>query len=733
MDFARVNAGLLAQAETLVPAWLPGGKRRGAEWICADLTGGPGESCSINLTSGVGKDFAGGKGFGDLIALYAAIHGLSQLEAAQELSERYSITADTYIAKTAIKPSADAYTPVKPNGHGGDFHGVHASHGLPAHLFPYRDLEGALLFYVARYHLPSGKTFCPWTFDGERWRAKAWPAPRPLYRLPELEASEKPVLVVEGELKAHLIAPLCPHYTVLSWCGGASAVKQADWRVLEDASVTVWPDNDAPGRAAADAIREQISELTRSFRILEVLDKPSGWDAADFVTEGGKAEQLAVWLRTGAVGTDIKAPPPHPQPASSSPRQEAPIAAERVSVESHELTVWGLPTVPLFESDFECWQHYGLNVGPGGRPWCNLNDADGIFKQFKFPFWYDAFRDLTMLGQDELTDAAVLQIQGFLQRYLRLHKIGKETVRDAATLAAKNDIRHPVRAWLEDLPSWDGQNRIETWLTDILGAPDNPYVRAVAKNYLIALVARVMNPGCQCDTMPVLEGAQGVGKTGALRILGGDWYRTTSATMGEKDFLQGLRGCWVLEIEELEGMTRATMEKVKATLSNPRDEYFARYGRVLSRVARQCVFCGTTNSTTWNVDDTGARRFWPIRCIAPKSTRKTRLQVLEQSREQLFAQALAGWREGQRWHEVPEEDAANEVAERFITDPWLEILEPYLGATSKTTILDCLRQLDLDARDMRTAESYRIARILKQLGWHLKRSQNIRWYVKNLS
>jgi len=395
--------------------------------------------------------------------------------------------------------------------------------------------------------------------------------------------------------------------------------------------------------------------------------------------------------------------------------------------------------LPTFNSPQECWHHFGLPLSAGNRPAPNVDNLDRILKgieEFLDLFWYDEFRDLTMIGKREINDNDVLKLLIVFQSLFHLSNTTKEVVRDAMQLACGRRTVHPVKIWLESLPKWDGKERLERLLILGLGAADTLYVRAVSKNFMVGMIARVYQPGCQLETMPVLESReQGIGKTTLLRILGADWYSNNTASMGEKDFLQALRGAWLVEIAELDNIRRTTLERVKATIARPIDEYFARYGRTLLRIPRQSVFCGTTNSNTWNNDDTGARRFWPIACDASKDTRAARMKAIAKNREQLFAEALHTYKMGASWYQVPEEQAIEEQEARHVEDPWTNDVTAFLhNLTRSVTLREVMQSLGLKTENMRSNDAYRVAHILGCLGWVKKRIRvhgELTWqYVK---
>lgn len=174
---------------------------------------------------------------------------------------------------------------------------------------------------------------------------------------------------------------------------------------------------------------------------------------------------------------------------------------------------------------------------------------------------------------------------------------------------------HPIRNYLAALPGWDGIPRVDTLLVDYLGAPNNAYVRAVTRKWLCAAIARVKNPGCKFDCMPVLNGPQGVGKSTLVSRLGMAWFSDSLqlSDTQDKTAAEKLQGFWVLEIGELAGLKKAEVETLRGFISRQDDKYRASFGRNVTSHPRQCVFVGTTNAESGYLRDTaGNRRFWPI-------------------------------------------------------------------------------------------------------------------------
>ena len=275
IDFEGFNSQLLAQVESLLPEWLPGGRFDHGEYKCSDISGGGGGSLCVDLKTGRWLDFGNDahKG-GDLVSLYATIHGLEQRVAALSLGAEDKPNGNGAHLPTRIRPDE---LPDEPY-HTAEF--KHSKHGIPSQFWVYRSAAGAPLFVVARYDTDKGKEIVPWTW-ARRWTAKGYAKPRPLYGLERLAAIDGPILIVEGEKTADAAQQIFPNNPCLTWCGGASAVKTADWSPIAVRQVILWPDNDAPGKAAMATVGALMLEAGCSVQIVDPSGWPEGWDVAD--------------------------------------------------------------------------------------------------------------------------------------------------------------------------------------------------------------------------------------------------------------------------------------------------------------------------------------------------------------------------------------------------------------------------------------------------------------------
>jgi hypothetical protein len=247
------------------------------------------------------------------------------------------------------------------------------------------------------------------------------------------------------------------------------------------------------------------------------------------------------------------------------------------------------------------------------------------------------------------TDADVTAIQVWLQQF-GLRELGKNTTHQAIEKHARDHAFHPVRDYLNALRwRWDGKPRLRTFLHNYFGAKQNEYTEQIGTMFLIAMVARIFEPGCKLDYMPVLEGIQGTLRSTSLKILSGEEYFSDQLPeIGTKDCSQHICGKWLIEISELRAARHATIEQFKEFLVRQVEKYRKSYGHRDVHEPRQCVFVGTTNRGQYLKDETGNRRTWPV-----KTAGKVDLKALRRDRDQLFAEAVQLYHAGVHGGPIP--------------------------------------------------------------------------------
>lgn len=251
----------------------------------------------------------------------------------------------------------------------------------------------------------------------------------------------------------------------------------------------------------------------------------------------------------------------------------------------------------------------------------------------------------------------------------------------AVTKVADDRAYHPIREFIESLPEWDKVPRVDTLLMDYLGAGDTAYVRAVTRKTLCAAISRVLRPGCKFDSMLVLNGPQGVGKSTLIAKLAGEWF-SDSLNLGDtkdKTAAEKLQGYWILEIGELAGLKKAEVETLRSFLSRQNDIYRAAFGKRATPHLRQCVFFGTTNAESGYLrDTTGNRRFWPVK--TPGSGKKQSWNLTHEEILQIWAEALVYARQGEKLYLSAEMDALakDEQREAMESDEREGLVREYL-------------------------------------------------------
>lgn len=338
---------------------------------------------------------------------------------------------------------------------------------------------------------------------------------------------------------------------------------------------------------------------------------------------------------------------------------------------------------------------------------------------------YDEFHKRKRLGgheiqalAQELTDDGCALLRNEILKKFWFDP-GKNNTHEAANLLCLENTFHPVREYLDSL-KWDGKSRLATWLQTYFGADDTELTQVIGKIMLIAAVRRIRQPGVKFDTIVVLEGKQGLGKSTALRILAGDdnFSDQDLLTLNTKEQVEVMDGTWIFELCELEGLSRADTSKVKAFASRSVDRARRSYGRFREDSLRQNIFVGTTNDDQYLRDMTGNRRFWPIK------TSTIDLEALARDRAQLWAEA-AYWEEKDESIELPRElwaTAAKEQEARLEEDPWIEALRNIHAETHGDferipTHLLLNRDLQIPPERMQQYHSKRLAHVMRKHGW----------------
>ena len=322
--------------------------------------------------------------------------------------------------------------------------------------------------------------------------------------------------------------------------------------------------------------------------------------------------------------------------------------------------------------------------------------------------------------------------------------VTRSIVADAIQSACEQNVISPVKHYLEGLEFTPGIDppQLEHWLEKYLGVvpageQERKYVRAVAKLSLIQAVARALSPGCKADTVVILEGPQGIGKSTALRELhGNDWFGDSLPSMGHKDASDYIRGKWGVELAEMSFQKKSDVEQQKAFISRQEERFRPVYAREEISYPRRCVFWGTANRDDYLKDETGNRRFLPVK------TDKIDTAGLKANRDALWAEAVYFYRQGEKWWLDDDllPHAEQQANQRFESDPWVEIVHANLAGKSEISVREALEEcfpqtedrLGIAPHNVTPQMSRRMGACLSQAGWEragkftsgIRRNQN---------
>lgn len=722
VDFKALEAELLSRSPNILFEFFPQGRIKGNRFVVGSVNGEPGDSLSIDIKTGVFADFADEsvRGVG-IIKLYSFIHRIGQVEAAKALGAKDDspkpgtpVRAELLIPEKVQDENIPAPEDAPP------CRGLLAGEPEPSGIWAYRTPDGKGVYgYDIRYDYPdkrangkNKKAVKPWRWDHakEKWICKGFAAPSPLMGLDDLTARPTAkVFLVEGAKKVEAGLKMIPQAVWVTWQGGVGGWTKADFSPLYGREVFIWPDADAVGIKAMLGIGNRLLRHCPIIHYLDPTGMPEGWDVADAVAEGWdfkKWQQWALTRKREIKEKVIEEAQKKPEGPPNVPPPKEALPHERLWID------WGLVRS----------ESTGLVISNEDNV-CRIFENDPTFKDYVY---YDSFLCRMISRGQPWTDVDEINVMLYLQRVLAIRKIAKETVRNAILSIAMRNKRHAVQDWLKSLPVWDRVPRLATLFSDHFGAPQSEYSSAVGRCFIVSLVARAMIPGCKADNVVILEGKQGIRKSTALEaIVGKEWFATAHHEVTDKDFLQAFRGKWMIEIAELDSFQRSELEAVKSMVSRPFDTYRVSYGHYAEDWKRQVIFAATTNKDNWNLDETGARRFQPLR------TTEIDIAAIRKAREQLFAEGLYLFNlvpldadETQRtaagadWWMTPKEMTQKEQDDRYEEDPWTEVVVEYLGikrSISATELLTNAVKLDLNKQDVK--EQRRIGRILRRLGW----------------
>lgn len=557
------------------------------------------------------------------------------------------------------------------------------------------------------------KVTLPWYWTGKRWVCGGAPAPRPAYRLEDIEQDTRvPVLFVEGETAVDGAEKRFPQFVATTTSGGCKQYDQTDYAVFMGRRVVIWPDNDTPGRDYAQNVARKLHEAGASeVRIVDVPKEwPKAWDLADPVPLGHDEELLRRMVE--------EAPAWHP-PVEKPPAKEGFTLEITDEVKAEvEAEVEDEILLNKFNEPRKCAHNIRIYLR-----------RLGVTVSYNEHAYEYEVKGLKGYGP-RLDDDGLAHLSLAIEKESGVSGFPKDYVDRVVLDEGRRRRFHPVCAYLDAL-QWDGEPRLDDWLIRYMGAEDDAagVNRAIGRLMLIAAVRRVRQPGCKYDYLVVLEGDQGIGKSRAMQSLCPDkalFSDCISLHMDPKLIIELASGKWIVEIGELAGMKKTESEHVKAMLSRQTDESRMAWGRITAKRPRQWIMVATTNERNYLIDETGNRRFLPVRCG------RIDVSAIIRDRDKLWAEAsFYEAKEQERPLCLPSsiQSAVEESQrEREIADEWLQPIRKWLDdeypdgchafREDRLTILDVAESvLNIQKSALEVHSQRRIARCLQQSGW----------------
>lgn len=378
---------------------------------------------------------------------------------------------------------------------------------------------------------------------------------------------------------------------------------------------------------------------------------------------------------------------------------------------------------------------------------CRVHNLIHILKhspEFEGRIRFNEFSGQVAIDGQDLDDIGPVKIKAQLECNWIKEKVATTDVVEAMSVVAQQSSFHPVREWLQSL-SWDGVPRVESFCHDYLGKPLDAYHIAVARALFVSAVLRILKPGCKVDTMTILEGLQGQGKSTLWLALFDPWYAEITDSLNSKDFFIGLSGVWCADFGELDQFSKAETTRIKQVITSQSDHYRGLWKGYHKRHPRQCIFVGGTNTDNWQTDATGARRFLPIKL----HSHRIDVDAVRKVRDQLWAEAVfIVQADPGRWWDIP--DAAEHQEASYVGDTWEEIVgrwlsdyyidwknePPHQRSELRVTVAAVLEHaIRLDPGKHTRPDQTRAGNVLRRLGWVPRQSRikgtRVRFYEPN--
>ena len=591
------------------------------------------------------------------------------------------------------------------------------------HTYKIRAEDGSLEALHVRKDLPLGRKHVSWQLpNGTKGLGGRAAKTLPLYRSETLRALKPGALVLVCEGEKATDAAVAMEFDAVGTVTGSSGLPSDDvLRTLDGFHVVAWPDADVVGAKHMDRLLAALARLRGGVGAgLSRIDPRAlgltgqGADAADWTPTDDALDELFAAVHP-------LAPPERPPRDDSGPPpvDDVPPPEDDPEQSTGQLIAEGKTRAGLLKA----LEWVGFDVRFNERS-ARLELQDAVEAAAGRPRW-EASDDMRGAKLREMIadSCLVVNAKGDPTRM----QFGRERWGDVMDAILDDRRVDPFKIWLDALPAWDGEARIDFWLGHVftVGNIEDDLLGWASRSVLMGVVLRTDHPGEKHDEMVVLVGPQGIGKSTAWAgLLPGEPQRSLWFSDGlsfhddQKTKAEALQGMVLVEASEMTGSTKAEVETIKKFLSRTNDNIRLTYRRDPSPLLRRCMIVGTTNDPRCLPNDaSGNRRFLPVPCAAgdPAVTRV----YLDEHRDQLWAEACHRTRELHQTAYLPDSlkgaqskltdqyRAVDEVAEEVI-GAWLDN-NP--GAVTAYKIASGINWTP-DSRSV-----YRITTVLKQMGY----------------
>ena len=551
----------------------------------------------------------------------------------------------------------------------------------PQHTYDIRAQDGTLEALHVRKDPPLGRKHVSWPLpNGTKGLGGRATKTLPLYRSETLRALTPGTLVLVCEGEKATDAAVAMEFDAVGTVTGSSGLPSDDvLRTLDGCHVVAWPDADVVGATHMDRLLAALARLRGGVGAgLSRIDPralgltATGADAADWTPKDDAEDELFFAIRPYE--------PPAPPAAGPPDDEEPPVPKDDPEQPTGHLIHDGKTRAGLIKA----LEWVGVDVRFNERS-ARMELQDAVEAQAGRPNWESSDDMRGAKLREMVADTCIYPgAKGVPSRL----QFGRERWGDVMDAVLDDRRVDPFKIWLDALPPWDGEARIDFWLGHVftVGEIHEDLLRWASRSVLMGVVLRTDHPGEKHDEMVVLVGPQGIGKSTAWAwLLPGEPQRSLWFSDGlsfhddQKAKAEALQGMVLVEASEMTGSTKAEVETIKKFLSRTNDNIRLTYRRDPSPLLRRCMIVGTTNDPRCLPNDaSGNRRFLPVPCDAgdPAATRA----YLDEHREQLWAEALQRVRENHETAYLPDslKGAQAELTEQYRAVD--EVAEEVIGA-----------------------------------------------------